>query len=321
MTDSLVSIITPFYNSEKFFRETLESVLVQSYPYWEMVCVDDCSQDSSAKIVEEYRRRDHRIKLISRKDAVNGPSHCRNLGIAAAKGKYIMFLDSDDLLIPTCLEDRIKLIENTEYKFVVMPMASFTEKVEKYSIISTLCAKHFDYYFASSVSAWPVTSTLIRHDYIEKIGSFDESLIRLEDVEFHLRAILFSDGKYLVMRDKKPDCFYRITSIQNRFIVEKFEASQQALNDYIKKVIGFRKYLINKKLFSRSLLVVLLNAMYVHSIIEMKRGKMHPVDTEKLIPFLCSYDKLIYKLVALLPFTKLKLVLSAIIRKMFLRYL
>jgi len=321
MTDSLVSIITPFYDSEKYFRETLDSVLVQSYPYWEMICVDDCSQDNSAQIVEEYNRIDNRIKLVSRKDSVKGPSHCRNLGVVAAKGKYCMFLDSDDLLRPTCLEERVKAIENTDYKFVVMPMASFTESVEKYSIISTLGAKHYDYYFASSVSAWPVTSTLIRRDYIEKIGAFDESLIRLEDVEFHLRAILYSDGNYLVLRDRMPDCFYRITSIQNRFIVEKFEMSQQALNDYIRKIIEFEEYLKNGKLFSRSILTILLNAMYVHSIIEMKRGKMHPVNTDKLIPFLCGYDKLVYNTVDMMPFTKIRLVLSAIIRKMILRTL
>lgn len=321
MIDSLVSIITPFYNSEKYFSETLESVLAQTYPYWEMICVDDCSQDQSAQIVEKYSIRDNRIKLICRKDSINGPSHCRNLGVVAAKGKYCMFLDSDDLLSPSCLEERVKAIEKTDFKFVVMPMASFTDRVEKYSIISTLGAKHYDYYFASSVSAWPVTSTLIRHDYIEKIGAFDESLIRLEDVEFHLRAILFSAGNYLVMRDKRPDCFYRITPIQNRFIVEKFETSQQALNDYIRKIIEFGKYLTNRKLYSKSILTVLLNAMYVHSIIEMKRGKMHPVDTEKMIPFLCCYDKLIYKIVDIMPFASLRLVLSAIIRKMILRTL
>jgi glycosyltransferase involved in cell wall biosynthesis len=321
MIDSLVSIITPFYNSEKYIRDTLESVLAQSYPYWEMICVDDCSQDQSTQIVEEYSRRDNRIKLVSRKDSINGPSHCRNLGIIAAKGKYCMFLDSDDLLIPTCLKDRVKAIENTEYKIVVMPMASFTERVEKYSIRSTLGAKHYDYYFASSVSAWPITSTLIRCDYVDKIGAFDETLKRLEDVDFHLRAILYSDGNYLVMRDRKPDCFYRITSIQNRFVVEKFEASQQAFNDYIRKIIEYKKYFKNLKLFSKSILTIMLHVLYVQSVVDIKKGKKHPVDIEKLMPFLLSHDKLTYNFVNIMPFTKLRLVLSAILRKLILRTL
>lgn len=107
----LVSIITPLYNSEKYIAETIESVLAQTYTNWEMIVVDDCSKDNGVRIVEEYQKKDKRIKLY--KNEINrGVSYTRNKAIDLADGKYIAFLDSDDLWKKEKLEKQIKFMED-----------------------------------------------------------------------------------------------------------------------------------------------------------------------------------------------------------------
>ena len=90
-----ISIITPSYNSGGFIKETILSVINQSYPNWEMIIVDDCSSDNTLEITQE-NIKDSRIKLI--KNEVNcGAAVCRNIGLENSSGMFIAFIDSDDL--------------------------------------------------------------------------------------------------------------------------------------------------------------------------------------------------------------------------------
>ncbi len=97
-----VSIIVPIYNVEAYLRACLDSVMAQSERNWECLMVDDCSTDSSAAIAREYLA-DHRFILYST-ERNSGQSVARNLGLDQARGEYICFLDSDDALMPDCLE-------------------------------------------------------------------------------------------------------------------------------------------------------------------------------------------------------------------------
>ena len=112
----LVSIITPSYNSEKYISETIESVLDQTYQEWEMIIVDDLSSDDSLQIIEHYAKKDSRIKVIRSKQNM-GPAHARNRAIKEAKGRYIAFLDSDDVWFPKKLEKQIQFL--TENNLVI----------------------------------------------------------------------------------------------------------------------------------------------------------------------------------------------------------
>ncbi|UHA61419.1 glycosyltransferase [Metabacillus litoralis] len=116
MDKPLVSIITPSYNSTKFIPATIESVLAQTYQNWEMLIVDDCSKDESRKVIREYTEKDDRIKLIELTEN-SGAAVARNTAIKAAKGKYVAFLDSDDLWVPTKLEKQIEFMEINDYAF------------------------------------------------------------------------------------------------------------------------------------------------------------------------------------------------------------
>ncbi len=105
----LVSIITPCYNSSKYIDKTIESVINQTYQNWELIIIDDCSIDNSVMIIKEYCKKDSRIKLL-KLDRNVGPALARNEGIKQAKGKYIAFLDSDDIWLPPKLEKQIKFM-------------------------------------------------------------------------------------------------------------------------------------------------------------------------------------------------------------------
>ena len=106
MIDTLVSIVTPAYKASAWISETIASARAQTYPHWEMLIVDDCSPDNTAAIVEREAAEDGRIKLI-RRPRNGGPSAARNSALEAAQGRWIAFLDSDDLWLPEKLEKQL----------------------------------------------------------------------------------------------------------------------------------------------------------------------------------------------------------------------
>ncbi|MGV0947859.1 glycosyltransferase family 2 protein [Empedobacter falsenii] len=108
----LISIITPCYNSEKYIAETYDSIKSQNYNNWEWIIVDDCSSDKSVEIIQSFN--DERIKLVIQSKN-QGAAYARNLALNKAQGRFITFLDSDDLWLPNFLETTINyLIENNE---------------------------------------------------------------------------------------------------------------------------------------------------------------------------------------------------------------
>ena len=112
MKPGLVSIITPCYNGAKYIGETIDSVISQTYPDWEMIIVDDGSKDNSAQIVREYAEKDSRITLVQQENA--GSAAARNNGIRRAEGQYIALLDADDLWHPDFLEKQIAFMKEKD---------------------------------------------------------------------------------------------------------------------------------------------------------------------------------------------------------------
>ncbi len=111
----LVSIITPSYNTAKFIAETIDSVRLQTYTNWEMIIVDDCSTDDTDTVIEGYLG-DSRIKYFKNKKNF-GAAESRNKALREAKGRWIAFLDSDDLWQPDKLEKQIQFMEDNSYHF------------------------------------------------------------------------------------------------------------------------------------------------------------------------------------------------------------
>lgn len=111
----LVSIIMPSYNTARFIKETVESVLAQSYTNWELLVVDDCSTDSTDDVMAQFLG-DSRIKYI-KNEKNSGAAVSRNRALREAKGKWIAFLDSDDLWLPDKLKNQIDFMKNNGYHF------------------------------------------------------------------------------------------------------------------------------------------------------------------------------------------------------------
>lgn len=113
----MVSIIVPVYNAEKYISKCINSILNQTYPYFELILIDDGSKDSSLLICNEYQMKDNRIRVISQIN--KGVSETRNKGIKEAKGDYIQFVDSDDELVPTMLEKLVAEIKKEDVDLVI----------------------------------------------------------------------------------------------------------------------------------------------------------------------------------------------------------
>lgn len=111
--NNLVSIIMPLYNASQFVSQAIESVINQTHSNWEIIIVDDCSTDNSVAVVKEYTKKDKRIVLLQL-DSNSGPSIARNTAIKKATGRYIAFLDADDLWLEDKLTIQIKFMENND---------------------------------------------------------------------------------------------------------------------------------------------------------------------------------------------------------------
>ncbi|MBR3022692.1 MAG: glycosyltransferase [Bacteroidaceae bacterium] len=117
--DSLVSVIIPAFNASSFIGEAIQSVINQTYRDWELIIVDDCSTDNTIEVVSSFAENNSRIQLI-KSDIHSGgyPSIPRNKGIESAKGRYIAFLDADDIWEPDKLDSQIALFDgNTPIVF------------------------------------------------------------------------------------------------------------------------------------------------------------------------------------------------------------
>ena len=113
MNKNLVSIITPSYNCAEFIERTIDSVQKQSYTNWEMLITDDCSKDNSVEIIKLIAAKDPRIKLFQL-EKNSGAGVARNKSIEHAQGRYIAFLDSDDMWMPEKLEKQIAFMQEKQ---------------------------------------------------------------------------------------------------------------------------------------------------------------------------------------------------------------
>lgn len=110
----LVSIVMPSYNSAKYVKDSIESVLNQTYTNWELLIVDDCSKDQTVEIIKSFK--DERIRLFQN-PTNSGAAISRNRALREAKGKWIAFLDSDDIWLPNKLEGQLKFMIDNNYSF------------------------------------------------------------------------------------------------------------------------------------------------------------------------------------------------------------
>lgn len=270
--DHLVTIVVPCFNNGSSIKETIQSVLNQTYPNWELICVDDGSTDNTREIIEKYTVTDSRIKLLIRDSEPKGGSHCRNIGALAARGEFLIFLDGDDLLSNICIEHRLNEIVNTDFNFVSFSMATFTDGIENCRKLSRGDVVDFDYYFMTGSAVWQVTSPLYRTQFVRDLGGFDERFMRFQDIEFGLRATAISNGNFKSFCDREPDCFYRHPKGKEVLSSSKLLRGLESygfLLSIIKDLKG-KGYLKNRYKYSLGLLSTYANIFFVMDILRSR---------------------------------------------------
>ena len=180
---AIVSIIMPAFNAAHTLLESLRSVSQQDYPYWELLVVDDGSSDNTVELVREQAFADPRIKLL-RQPFNQGVAAARNAGIAAAKGRYIAFLDSDDLWLPQKLSQQLKAMQENQALVSMTAYYRFTQ-IPKWQSTSTP-PNWLDY--ASLLKGNAIGNLTGMYD-CQAIGKVYQQAIRHEDYLMWLEVV------------------------------------------------------------------------------------------------------------------------------------
>lgn len=223
--NKLVSIITPSYNSSKFIEECIESVLSQSYSEWEMIIVDDYSNDKSKDIISEFSAKDGRIKPIFLEKNV-GAAEARNVAIRQAKGKYIAFLDSDDLWKNNKLEKQLSFMNDKNIAFSFTSYQPISENgIDKYSVIKV--PNQIDYHSYLKNTIIGCLTVIIDK---EKTGEFQMPNIRSSH-DMALWLLIMKRG-FTAYGLKENLAYYRIVSTSNTS--KKWKAAKEVWDVYRK---------------------------------------------------------------------------------------
>ncbi len=214
----LVSIITPCYNSAKYIAATIESVINQTYGNWEMIIIDDDSIDNTTQIINQYIEKDRRIKLI-KLSKNRGTAIARNIGIETAKGRYIAFLDSDDLWLPEKLEKQILFIKENK---LPLTFSSYFLIDSNENIIGIIKVKNKITYknLLKKSSFIPTLTGVYDVSYFGKV--YMENFKKAEDYTFWIKIMEKVKIAYGI---KEPLAKYRVYPKSRSF--NKFEAAKQ----------------------------------------------------------------------------------------------
>ena len=204
VNDSLVSIIVPIYNAEKYLDSCIQSVLRQTYTNWELILIDDGSTDKSGRIADEYGFADERITVFHQKNL--GVSLARNQGIDEATGNYIVFLDADDEIIEDCLAKTVNIAEETNAD-VVAGRSCENQELFQDRIIWT-GAEALENSLKDHLFTYSACAKLIRREFIGKTRFTPD--IRINEDSYFVFQLLCKQNVFVLTND--VIYFYRANS-------------------------------------------------------------------------------------------------------------
>jgi glycosyltransferase involved in cell wall biosynthesis len=214
--EPLVSIIIPTFNRVSFLGETLDCILEQEYENWECIVVDDRSEDATQELLTLYREKDVRVRFILRPvDYPSGANSCRNIGFLNSKGKYIQYLDSDDLLSPDKINNQIILLTDSDANISTCRWGRFhstlldANMLEMKAYKDFRSSKQFIDTLAEDLGYFPIHSYLFKREVLIKAGPWLERLLVNQDGEFIIRVI--ANAKRICF-SKKGFVLYRRSS-------------------------------------------------------------------------------------------------------------
>jgi teichuronic acid biosynthesis glycosyltransferase TuaG len=188
----LVSIIMPAYNASRHIAESVQSVLAQTYPHWELLVVDDGSTDDTAEVVHRFVASDARVRYFSRPNG--GQAAARNTGLREARGDLVAFLDADDLWLPEKLESQLAVLDSTGAHLVYCDGYVFyddgsPDRADFFAVVPGAADAATMLRLLYAYNRIPTLSVVVRREALDRVGMFDESrrIQNCEDYDLWLR--------------------------------------------------------------------------------------------------------------------------------------
>jgi len=304
MINTLVSIIMPAYNAEKFITESIESIVRQTYENWELIIVDDGSSDNTKSIVEQYLENEPRIKYFYQSNAKQGKA--RNKGIENSEGYYIAFLDADDLWLPDKLEIQFEemysnqgldLLFSQGYKII-------NNTIEVYNVVVKQVWDKCDLPIFIHCNQIPILSVLVKKEVLISVGCFTDNPYIQNAEDYHLwLKLLIKNFKF---RSTQSRLFqYRIHEGQNTFqnlkiglpIFSTYEDIYLISEDKnVRKIIldKIKWYIFNDEYFARCLNLIIVhfrnrNKKFISHMIKYFFNSNNPVSQRVLFHLIKIY--------------------------------
>ncbi len=201
---SHVSIVIPTFNRAPLIGETLDSVIAQTYKNWECIVVDDGSTDHTEELLAYYCSREPRIKFLKRPSGLRkGANSCRNYGYKQSKGEYIQWFDSDDLMLPTFLQDKVDVLDTNPVDFVISKAVNFQDPNPSHIIshneyhykFDRFAINHYNY-LVQNIN-WLTYDFMGRRALVEKVR-YNENLHSAQERNFFTKVTCFSENAFLL---------------------------------------------------------------------------------------------------------------------------
>lgn len=285
-----ISIGIPIYNAESYLVDAVKSVLNQTYPYWELILVDDGSTDNSLKIAQDFSARDNRIRVIS--DGLNKKLPARlNQIIKEAKYDYIARMDADDLMDPMRLELQLEVLKSNDIDLVTTGLYSIGENNE---IQGKRILKNYQMQpkqILNGLTNLLHASLLAKKEWCQR-NLYKEDNVLAEDYELWLTASIKNDLKYIVI--EKPLYFYReVENVKKVKMIKGYNTQISVINRYFKGIISESEK--NKIIFKfnlKKIVVTFLDFLNLMPILEKKRvnpvSKYEALEYEKVLKSILS---------------------------------
>lgn len=204
----LISVVIPVYNREHYIAQAIESVATQDYPNWEVIVVDDCSTDGTVTVAKKLQQK-YPIQLLNTPYTASGPSVARNIGIKAASGFFVMFLDSDDLFYPDAMSLLYQQYCENPDKAVIQGFYSSVDvylnpiRTQGLDLIPLLSGGYRLPYgnkvdwlmFVKGQMTYSLTTCLFTKQLLDEVGLLNENIAHWEDYEYFIR-----------IKAKRPQC-------------------------------------------------------------------------------------------------------------------
>lgn len=210
--DITLSIVMPVFNHPQELKVMMDSILANSFADWELIAVDDGSDESTLSMLADYASNDNRIHFVSRNRNPKGAQTCRNMGLEMARGKYVVFFDSDDYVAPYCLQQRVELMEEKqELDFMVFPSGAYARDSFSYKgkyVFGYQIYRDDLQAFIRRTLPFTVWTNIYRTESLRKEKlNWDTQLFSFQDSDFNIQALLHGlKYEYAIVQ---PDYGYR----------------------------------------------------------------------------------------------------------------